>query len=249
MSQTLKELINQLMSKKLILIDLTHELYNGMPTYPGDPPFMHEYIKVGRSYGESTLSKISAGLHSGTHIDLPRHFVPNGLTAESLPLMDFMTYGVVLDLSYKRYGEAITVDDLRRFDDKIKRNYAVMLYTGFSKAWGTEEFLYNWPYLDRSGADYLVSKEIRVVGIEALSIAGWPGKEGYPYPPRVPKDDVAYVHYKLLSNGIYIIEGVTNLDSALSTCKNGEGLFIFMPLKIRGAEGSPLRLIMVCEPR
>ncbi len=89
------------------------------------------------------------------------------------------------------------------------------------------------------------------MGIEALSIAGWPGKEGYPYPPRVSRDDVVYVHYKLLSSGVYIIEGVTNLDVALNTCKDGEGgLFMFMPLKIRGgAEGSPLRLIMLCEPR
>lgn len=84
-----------------------------------------------------------------------------------------MAYGVILDLSYKRHGEAITAEDLRRFDNRIQRNYAVMLYTGFSKTWGTEEFLYNWPYLDRSGADYLVGKGIRVVGIEALSIAGW----------------------------------------------------------------------------
>ncbi len=61
------------------------------------------------------------------------------------------------------------------------------------------------------------------MGIEALSIAGWPGKEGYPYPPRVSRDDVVYVHYKLLSSGVYIIEGVTNLDVALNTCKDGEG--------------------------
>lgn len=249
MSQVLRELINQLTSKGLVMIDLTHELYNGMPTYPGDPPFTHEYVKVGRSYGESTLSRISAGLHSGTHIDLPRHFVPSGLTAESISLTEFVAYGVVLDLSYKGHGEAISEDDLRRFDEKIRRNYVVMLYTGFSGTWGTEEFLYNWPYLDRSGADYLVSKGVRAVGTEALSIAGWPGKEGYPYPPKVPRDDVAYVHYKLLSNGIYIIEGVTNLNIALSTCRDGEGLFIFMPLKIRGAEGSPLRLVMLCEPK
>ncbi len=249
MSQPLRELINKLARRDLIIIDLTHELYNGMPTYPGDPSFNHEYVKVGRNYGEATLSKISAGLHSGTHIDLPRHFVPNGATAEALPLTDFITYGIILDLSYKGHGEAITEDDLREFNDKIQGNYAVMLYTGFSKAWGTEEFLYNWPYLDRSGADYLIKRGIKAVGIEALSIAGWPGKEGYPYPPRVPKDDVAYVHHRLLSNGIYIIEGVANLDVALSTCKNNEGLFLFTPLKIRGAEGSPLRLIMICEPK
>lgn len=109
-----------------------------------------------------------------------------------------------------------------------------MLYTGFSRTWGTEEFLYNWPYLDRSGADYLVSKGVRAVGIEALSIAGWPGKEGYPYPPRVPRDDVAYVHYKLLSNGIYIIEGVTNLDLALNTCRDGEDYSYSCHLRLKG---------------
>ncbi len=249
MSQMLKELFNKLMRGELIVIDLTHELYTGMPTYPGDPPFIHEYVKIGKNYGESTLSRISGGLHSGTHIDLPRHFVPNGSTAENIPPKEFMAYGSVLDLSYKRFGEAITREDLERFRDKIQRNYVVMLYTGFSKTWGTEEYIYNWPYLDRSGADYLVERGVRAVGIEALSIAGWPGKEGYPYPPRVPRDDVVYVHYRLLSNGIYIIEGVTNLDLALSRCRDGEGLFLFLPLNIRGAEGSPIRLALICEPK
>ena len=150
---------------------------------------------------------------------------------------------------YRKFGEPITREDLEKFGNKIQRNYVVMLYTGFSRAWSTEEFLYNWPYLDRSGADYLIERKIRAVGIEALSIAGWPGKEGYPYPSRVARDDVAYVHYKLLSNGIYVIEGAANLDMALSKCKDGEGLFLFAPLKIRGAEGSPVRLLMMCESK
>jgi len=249
MSHLLRDMLDRIVNGQLLVIDLTHELYTGMPTYPGDPPFTHEYVKVGRNYGESTLSKISAGLHSGTHVDLPRHFVPNGATAETISPSDFIAYGVVLDLSYKRFGEPITREDLEKFGNKIRQGYVVMLYTGFSRAWSTEEFLYNWPYLDRSGADYLIERKIRAVGIEALSIAGWPGKEGYPYPPRVARDDVAYVHYKLLSNGIYIIEGATNLDIALSKCKDGEGLFIFTPLKIRGAEGSPVRLLMMCETK
>ncbi len=236
-----------LKSGRYVMVDLTHEMYNGMPIYPGDPPFNHEYVKLGSNYGETTLSRVSLGLHTGTHVDLPRHFVPSGATAERLGLDGFVVYGSVLDLSYKRFGEPITAEDLRRFEDKIRVGEAVMLYTGFSRAWGTEEFLYNWPYLDRSGADYLVERGVRVVGTEALSIAGFAGKEGYPYPARVSRDDVVYVHYKLLSNGVYILEGVTNLDLALTLCRGGEGLFLFMPLKIRGAEGSPVRLVMICE--
>ncbi|MFP3297323.1 MAG: cyclase family protein, partial [Vulcanisaeta sp.] len=66
MSHLLRDMLDRIVNGQLLVIDLTHELYTGMPTYPGDPPFTHEYVKVGRNYGESTLSKISAGLHSGT---------------------------------------------------------------------------------------------------------------------------------------------------------------------------------------
>ena len=41
---------------------------------------------------------------------------------------------------YRKFGELITREDLEKFGNKIQRNYVVMLYTGFSRAWGTEEF-------------------------------------------------------------------------------------------------------------
>ncbi|MBP1448629.1 MAG: cyclase family protein, partial [Thermoproteus sp.] len=218
----------------MAVVDLSHELYTGMPTYPGDPPFKHAYLSIAAKYGEVTLSRIEMGVHSGTHLDLPAHFVPGGATAEGFPPERFLAWGSALDLSFRKPGEAITAEDLERFGDRISGGRAVLLYTGFSSKWGAEEFLYNWPYLSRDAADYLTDAGVSVVGTEALSIAGYAGAPGYPYPARVRREDVVYVHHKLLSNGVLIIEGLTNLDLVLRICKNGESLFVFAPLKIRG---------------
>ncbi|CCC80812.1 cyclase family protein [Thermoproteus tenax] len=227
------------------VIDLSRELYEGMPVYPGDPIFRHTYLSVARSYGEVTLSRVEMGAHTGTHVDLPAHFVPGGASIEALDASRFVAYGSVIDLSYKRPGEAITAEDLWRRSELIKRGEAVMIYTGFSAKYGTEEFLYNWPYLDRGAADYLAEARVAAVGVEGMSVAGYPGVQGFPYPPRVSKDDVAYVHYKLLSSGVIVIENVTNLDKVLSEC-GGRALFIFAPIKIRGGEGGPARVLALC---
>ncbi|ACP46671.1 cyclase family protein [Sulfolobus islandicus Y.G.57.14] len=242
----IEELFDQMSKGNLLLIDMTYDMFNGMQTYIGDPPFKHEYFRKGNKYGEVTLSTVYMGLHSGTHIDLPLHFVPNGESVEKFNIIQFIGYGNVLDLSYKKLGEPISSNDLKKFDDKIKENYVVMLYTGFSATRGKEDFLYNWPYLDSNGADYLVSKKIRAVGIESMSIAGWAGKE---YPPRTNWDEVVYVHHKLLSNDIIILESVNNMKKVLEECKNGEALFFYAPLKIVGAEGGPTRLFAICEKR
>ncbi len=227
------------------IIDLSRELHNGMQIFPGDPPYRHEYVSKAERYGEVTLSRLEMGSHTGTHIDAPAHFVPGGDTIERIPLEKFVARGHVLDLSWKKPGEAITASDLRKFSDKISRGKAVMIYTGFSAKYGTEEFLYNWPYLDRGAADYLAEVGVAAVGVEGMSVAGYSGKEGFPYPPRVPREDVVYVHYKLLSSGVIIIENLTNLDSVLREC-GGEALFVFAPLKIRGGEGGPARALAIC---
>ncbi|WP_338598992.1 cyclase family protein [Sulfolobus tengchongensis] len=242
----LEDLFNEMMKGNLLLIDMTYDMFNGMQTYIGDPPFKREYFRKGNKYGEVTLSTVYMGLHSGTHIDLPLHFVPNGDSVEKFDILKFVGFGTVLDLSFKKLGEPITANDLRKFDDKIRENMVIMLYTGFSSTRGKEDFLYNWPYLDSSGADYLTSKKIRAVGIESMSIAGWAGKE---YPAKTTWDEVVYVHYKLLNNGIIIMESVNNMKRVLEECKNSNALFFYLPLKIVGAEGGPTRLFAICERR
>jgi len=56
---------------------------------------------------------------------------------------------------------------------------------------------------------------------------------------------VVYVHYRLLSSGVIIIENLTNLDAVLREC-GGEALFVFAPIKIGGGEGGPARALAIC---
>jgi arylformamidase len=248
MSNLVLELAQKIEKGELILVDLSYDLYNGMPIYPGDPEYKHEYVSRGDKYGQATHSKVSMSVHSGTHMDAPLHFVPNGDSVEKFDVYSLLAYGAVLDLSYKQLGSPITTEDLRKFDPKVKQGRAVMLYTGFAARRGTQDFLYNWPYLSSSGADFLAERRVRVVGIEAQSIGGWWGRPGFNYPARTTRDEVVYVHHKLLSNGVLILEGVNNMDKVLNQCEGGEALFLFPAVKIRGAEGAPVRPVAVCEP-
>jgi len=118
----IRELFDFIRKGEILVIDMTYEMFNGMQTYIGDPQFKHEYMRLSKKYGEVTLSTVCMGLHSGTHIDLPLHFVPNGESVERFGVSKFIGYGTVLDLSYKRLGEPITGGDLKKFEGKIKEN-------------------------------------------------------------------------------------------------------------------------------
>ena len=244
----IRDIYDAVSRDELLLIDLSHSLSNGMPIYPGDPPFNHEYVRFGKSYGEATLSRVCMGMHTGTHIDLPLHFQPGGASVDKFPLSRFIVYSVALDLSGKAPGEPIGRVDLEAFRDRIRGGLGILLYTGFSSKWGSEEFLYNWQYLSRDGADYLVERGVSLVGTEALSVAGYSGKPDYPYPARVSRDDVVYVHYKLLSSNVLIIEGLTNLDRVLNECLNSEALLIVAPLNVIGSEAGQSRVFALCNP-
>lgn len=222
------------------VVDLTCDLYNGMPTYPGDPPFRHEFVRHGKSVGDVTLSRLEAGSHSGTHIDAPLHFVPRGRSVDMIDPQDLVLPVSFVDLSYKAPGSRITADDLR---GRVLPGTAVALYTGFSRLRGKEEYLYKWPFLDRSAADLLASVGVKAVITEGMSISGWPGAEGFPWPPLTSEEESTYVHVKLLSSGIIIVEGACGLDQ-LAGC--GSPTVVISPLKVRGSEGAMARVLGLC---
>jgi kynurenine formamidase len=222
------------------VIDLTCEAYNGMPTYPGDPPFRHEFVLTGSREGEVTLSRLEAGSHSGTHVDAPLHFIPGGLSVDRIPPERLVLPADFVDLSYKRPKEAITSRDL---EGKVHAGRAAALYTGFSRLRGSEDYLHAWPYLSRDAADYLAGVGVGAVMTEAMSVSGWAGAKGYPWPPLVSEEEAAYVHVRLLSSGVIIVEGACNLGE-LASCR--DPLLVIAPLKVRGAEGAMARVLALC---
>ena len=210
-------------------VDLTHELHNGMPIYPGDPsPSFVSYATLEKN--GVNLTKLILGSHTGTHIDAPRHFIPNGIGVDQIPASKLVGEAYVADLSSKPIGSGVTGRDLREnLEGKVAEDDIVIVYTGCSELWGEESITSNYTYLTGSAADYLVSRKVRAVGIDFLSI------ERFQAP-----DPVA--HKTLLGNGIFIME---SLNRATKQFAGKRVLVICMPIKLQNGDGAPSRIIGV----
>ena len=209
--------------------DLTHHLRNGMPVYPGDPSPSFEKYSTLRKDGVN-LTKIRMGSHTGTHLDAPRHFIQEGISIDRIPPNKLIGEAYVADLSEKPIGSGVTSEDLRRrLEEKIVKDDIVVVYTGCSERWGEESVNRDYTYLKGDAADYLVSKRVRAVGIDFLSV------EKFKAPEPV-------VHKTLLGNGIFIIESLT---SALRQFVGKRILIICMPIKLQDGDGAPSRVVAV----
>ena len=109
----------------------------------------------------------------------------------------FMGEGIVLDFSYKEIGSGITADDLEKFSGDVRPEDIVILYTGccnhIEESWVNA----NYTHLEKSGAEWIVKKGVKSVGIDFFSI----DKYG---------DGANPAHHTLLGNGIPLIEGITS---------------------------------------
>jgi arylformamidase len=210
-------------------VDLTHELANGMPIYPGDPAPDFERSATIETNGVN-LTKLTLGSHTGTHTDAPIHFIEGGKSIDELPAHSFIGEAIVLDFSKsKPVGSGILLSDLVKFDTVIRQDDIVLLYTGSSDKWGDPETNTNYTYCTQEAADYFVSKKVRAVGIDFLSI------EKFKAPEPI-------VHKTLLKNGIFIIESLT---SALKQFSGQRILLISLPIKLMNGDGAPSRSIAV----
>src|SRR5438270_13706259 len=100
-------------------VDLTHELRNGMPIYLGDPsPSFVSYATLEKN--GVNLTKLTLGSHTGTHIDAPRHFIPDGIGVDRIPPNKLVGEAYVCDMSSKPIGSGITDLDLpNRLERKV----------------------------------------------------------------------------------------------------------------------------------
>src|SRR5207245_8916518 len=119
-------------------IDLTHELHNGMPIYPGDiSPSFVSYATLEKN--GVNLTKLTLGSHTGTHIDAPRHFIPDGIGVDKIPPSKLVGEAVVCDMSSKPIGGGITDVDLQEnLEGKPANDDIVICYPGSSDRRGQE---------------------------------------------------------------------------------------------------------------
>jgi arylformamidase len=209
-------------------VDLTHDLRNGMPVYPGDPSPSFEPYRSLEKDGVN-LTKLVMGSHTGTHLDAPKHFIQDGIGIDQIPPSKFIGEAYVADLSKKRIGSGIVASDLRPIEKHITHDDIVACYTGCSEHWEDNSVRRNYTYLTKDAADYFVSKRVRAVGIDFLSVEQFEAPE-------------AIAHKTLLGSGIFIIESLSN---ALKRFVGQRVLMICMPIKLKGGDGAPSRVVAV----
>ena len=224
------------------VIDLSQMLEPGIPAPVGFPDPQLEFFKRMDQGDVINVEKITFCPHSGTHMDAPFHFVKDRITVEQADPGVIAGSAVVVDLRHKEDGAPIEKKDVtdweERTGEKIREGDAVLLMTGFSRYWELndkeEKFLLKkWPYITRSVADYFLEKKIRLVGVESMDLDL--------IDPFDLSSSEFIGHRTFLPNGIYIIENLTNLDQIGQTrCS-----IIASPLKIKGATGSPVRVIAI----
>ena len=199
--------------------DISMTINKQMSVYKGLEEKRPEFIKVKNLPLDSVNeTEIKMNLHTGTHIDAPKHIFENGETIEKTDLHKLISKCIVLDLT--DVSEGITDDDLRTKD--IQNGDAVLLKTSNSKH---DPIPVDFVYLTETGAKYLVDRNVTVVGIDSLGIER--NQKGHP------------THKTLMNAGVIIIEGLS-----LGDIKEGEYLMMALPLKIEGADGAPARIIL-----
>jgi arylformamidase len=202
------------------IFDVTVPLTPGLPVYPGDPPFEIEPLQRAGADAFS-LSRMSLGNHTGTHVDAPAHFVPGGTTIDGLPPEILMGKTRVVEILAR---ERIDRVDLEAQD--LRDDLRILLKTRMSGQMQKPEFQEDHLYLSEDAAAYLAQAGLKLVGFDYLSIDRY-GASDFP------------AHHALLGAGVVIVEG---LD--LSEVEPGEYDMTCLPLRVAGGDGAPARVIL-----
>jgi arylformamidase len=211
--------------------DHTFEITSDMITFPGYP--MPNFIKWSKFDIQGYISEVMfLSTHTGTHMDAPFHFNPNGQTIDQVEVNRYICNNAILIKIQRNANEMITSDDITRNSKyEIKEKDTVVFSTGWEKQIKQKDsYIRNNPGLSKDAAEYLVEKKVNAIGIDCPSI-------------DIGIDSRLIVHKTLLSNQILVIENLCNLYEL----NNGKFILLVTPLKLAGASGSPIRAVGIEE--
>lgn len=209
------------------LIDLSHTIEDGLVTYKGLPaPIICDYLSREDSkkhYAEGTsfhIGKIEMCSNTGTYLDSPFHRYEEGKDLSEIKLESVASLeGVKVVVE-----DGATVIDKEVFLNLEVKGKAVLVQTGWSRHWNTEQYYEGHPFLTEEAALYLRDKGAVLVGIDSYNIDDVRGGE-------------RPVHSTLLGAGILIVEHMCNLEEV----PRQDFLFYAVPVKIKGFGTFPVR--------
>jgi arylformamidase len=204
------------------LIDISRPIASGGLVYPGDPPLEVERLCTAGKDAPCTITSLGGWTtHFLTHVDAPLHFVAGGATLDDTPLERFAGEALVVEVE----GDAVLPEHLPQGEDLW--GVAVLFKTRNSRIDDWTVFREDHVYVSAAAAARAVERRVNLVGIDYLSVDRH-GDEAYP------------AHHTLLGNGVLILEGID-----LAGVAPGRYTLVALPLRIAGADGSPVRAALI----
>lgn len=205
------------------IYDISVPLQSGMPVWPGDDEPKFEQYGLINEGGIVNSTGMHSPAHIGTHVDAPRHLFNNGKTIEQLSLDILVGEAAVIDL-----GEVDAIDHRVLSAVALPDCPRLLFKTRNSDYWKSprHQFQTDFVSLTPDGAGFLVDKQIKLIGIDYLSIDLFNATQ-------LP------AHKILLAQEVVVIEGINLLD-----VPEGKYELYCLPLKIVGADGAPARTIL-----
>ncbi len=194
----------------------------GMAHWPGDPEVEIKRLLDMAKGAACNVSSLAMSVHTGTHMDAPRHFLRAGKGMDQMPLAATIGPARVIEIKDR---ESIKPAEL--VPHRPRRGERLLFKTRNSlRSWKTGKFDERFVYISREAARFLAERRVAVVGIDYLSVGGY-------------RRDSVETHEIVLGAGIWIIEG---LDLAKVAAGNYD--LVCLPLKIPDSDGAPARAIL-----
>ena len=208
----------------MTIYDISLTISNALPVWPGDPPInLHRVSDLcqGDLY---TVSRLECGVHTGTHLDAPMHFIRDGRGVDTLDLNVLVGPCEVVFVPDAKVINAALLDQLHLPVGTTR----VLFRTRNSEIWarGETTFQTDFVAIDPAGAKWLVAHGVQLVGIDYLSVA--------PFTASIPTHEV------LLGAGVIAVEGLN-----LAGIEPGGYQLACLPIKLLNTDGAPVRAILM----
>jgi arylformamidase len=206
------------------IYDISVGISSDMITWPDHVPLVLEQFKKIADGDEANVSRIAGTVHIGTHVDAPLHFIDGAASIENLSLYALTGSAYVVHLQNASVIDAEVLKSAGIPQDTER----ILFKTSNSKIWdsGVKDFQTDYVGLNASGAEWLVKRGIKLVGVDYLAVAVY--------------TDLIKTHRILLGNDVIVLEA-TNLSGV----EQGWYELYCLPIKLVGSEGAPARAILV----
>jgi arylformamidase len=209
----------------MTIYDVTLSISPSLPVWPGSSAVIIEQVESMDRGAHANVTRMEMSAHTGTHVDAPHHFLNDHRTVEQLPLEILTGRCYVLDLSSVQghvNGKILDQSDVP--EEAIR----LLIKTGNSARWqtGEKEFFTQFQGISEDGAEWLVTRGIKLIGVDYLSVA--------PYKQSIP------THTVLFKAGVIVLEGVN-----LASVRQGYYELFCLPMKLAGSDGAPARVILI----